>query len=123
MRRIPTGMVRAFCSAPCRRVDMLVGTLAEGAEVRPEGFAFGETTFQIFILMASRRILADRFFTEAYDAAHYTKEGLDWVDQSSFKNVLVRNYPELRSALAKVGNAFLPWDGSAGREVSDDFSK
>lgn len=103
------------------RVDLLVGTLAEGPTVRPEGFGFGETMFQIFLLMASRRLMADRFFTDQYNPATYTQEGLDWIDAASFKSVIVRNHPETADALANVDNAFLPWDGSAGRDAPTDF--
>lgn len=105
------------------RVDLLIGTLAEGAEVRPDGFGFGETMFQVFILMASRRLHTDRFFTTNYDAAHYTQEGLDRIQNTTFKAVLIRNYPQLASALDNVDNAFLPWDGSVGRDVPTDFPK
>ncbi len=56
-------------------IDLLVGTLGE--EVRPTNFGFGETQFQIFILMASRRLMADRFFTTYYRKEYYTKDGLD----------------------------------------------
>lgn len=103
------------------RVDLLVGTLAEGQEVRPESFGFGETMFQIFLLMASRRLFADRFFTDAYNEQTYTREGLDWVNESNFKTVLLRNLPELGASLDAVDNAFLPWDGSSGRDVPREF--
>jgi hypothetical protein len=90
-------------------LDLMVGTLAEG--YRPTGFGFGETMFQIFILNASRRLQADRFYTDCYTEEYYTKEGLDWIDQSSFKNVILRHYPELASTgLGNIKNAFEPWD-------------
>lgn len=90
-------------------IDMAVGTRAETE--RPEKFGFGETLFQIFILNASRRLQADRFFTESYNAETYTQEGLDWIDRATFKSVLLRHYPELReTGLARVDNAFEPWD-------------
>lgn len=38
-------------------VDLLIGCLAEN---RPPGFGFGETTFQLFLLMANRRLMTDR---------------------------------------------------------------
>ena len=44
------------------------------------GFGFGETMFQIFILNASRRLQADRFYTDDYREEVYSKEGLAWVD-------------------------------------------
>jgi hypothetical protein len=90
-------------------VDLLIGNLAETH--RPTGFGFGETLFEIFILNASRRLQADRFFTESYREDVYTPEGLAWVDEASLKTVLLRHYPELRSTgLANVENAFEPWD-------------
>ncbi|MEO6785947.1 MAG: peroxidase family protein [Chthoniobacteraceae bacterium] len=90
-------------------LDLMIGTLSEGH--RPTGFGFGETMFQIFILNATRRLQADRFYTDNYNEETYTKEGLDWIDSSSFKTVLLRNYPELaRTGLANVTNAFEPWD-------------
>ncbi len=90
-------------------LDLLVGTLAEG--YRPTGFGFGETMFQIFILNATRRLQADRFYTDCYTEEYYTKEGLDWIDKSSFKNVILRHYPELAATgLGNIKNAFEPWD-------------
>ncbi len=90
------------------RLDLLVGCLAES--VRPTGFGFGETAFQVFILMASRRLQADRFFTTSYDAATYTQEGLDWVKRATMKEVLLRHYRnELAATLEGVDNAFFPW--------------
>jgi hypothetical protein len=90
-------------------IDMHVGSRAESR--RPTGFGFGETLFQVFILNASRRLQADRFFTESYNEETYTREGLAWVDGADMKSVLLRHYPELRaSGLANVDNAFEPWD-------------
>ena len=90
------------------RVDLLVGTLAEGH--RPTCYGFGETLFQVFTLMASRRIHADRFYTESYDADTYTQAGLDWIEAASMKAVLLRHYPALaQTGLANVTNAFYPW--------------
>ncbi|MBR7839859.1 hypothetical protein KDL01_41875, partial [Actinospica durhamensis] len=45
------------------KVDLMVGLYAEKL---PAGFAFSDTAFRIFILMASRRLNSDRFFTEYY---------------------------------------------------------
>ena len=90
-------------------LDLMIGTLSEGH--RPTHFGFGETLFQIFILNATRRLQADRFYTDNYDEETYTREGLDWIDTATFKTVLLRHYPELgQSGLANVSNAFEPWD-------------
>ena len=41
-------------------VDYLVGVLAESP--RPKGYIISETSFYVFIMNASRRLLCDRFF-------------------------------------------------------------
>lgn len=93
-------------------LDLMVGTLAEGH--RPDGFGFGETMFQIFILNATRRLQADRFYTDCYTEEYYTKEGLEWIDKADLKTVILRHYPELASTgLSNIKNAFEPWDRDA----------
>jgi Animal haem peroxidase len=42
------------------KVDLQVGMYAEPL---PPGFGFSDTAFRAFILMASRRLKSDRFFT------------------------------------------------------------
>lgn len=90
------------------QIDALVGQLAE--TVRPEGFAFGETAFQIFILNASRRLMTDRFYTESYTDEVYTAEGIDWVEENTMVDVIRRHFPELELSLTGIENAFKPWD-------------
>ncbi len=91
------------------KLDLLIGTLAEGH--RPTGFGFGETLFQIFILNATRRLQADRFYTDSYNERTYTKEGLAWIDGSDLKTVILRHFPELsQTGLGNIKNAFEPWD-------------
>jgi hypothetical protein len=88
------------------RVDLQVGLLAEPL---PPGFGFSDTAFRIFILMASRRLKSDRFFTNDYSPDVYTPEGLDWVERTTMSDVLLRHHPELAPALEGVENAFAPW--------------
>jgi Animal haem peroxidase len=88
------------------RVDLQVGLLAEPL---PPGFGFSDTAFRIFILMASRRLKSDRFFTNDYRPDVYTPEGLEWVENSTMSKVLLRHHPELAPALDGVKNAFAPW--------------
>ncbi len=91
------------------KLDLLVGTYAEAT--RPTCYGFGETLFQVFTLMATRRLQGDRFYTELYTADVYTQEGLDWVEDNTMKSVLLRHYPELgQTGLASVDNAFAPWE-------------
>lgn len=103
----------AYGAAPAdvEKLDLLIGTLSEAH--RPAFFGFGETMFQIFILNASRRLQADRFYTTCYNEETYTPEGLAWIDNTDLKTVLLRHYPELaKTGLANVKNAFEPWDTS-----------
>jgi hypothetical protein len=90
------------------KLDLLIGTLAETQ--RPTGFGFGETQFQIFLLMASRRLQADRFFTTDFRAEVYTPEGMEWIKNSSLKTVLLRHFPGLAKHLEGIDNAFRPWN-------------
>lgn len=67
--------------------------------------------FQLFLLNATRRLQADRFYTDCYTPEYYTEEGMQWIDKNSLKTVLLRHYPQLaESGLANVMNAFEPWD-------------
>ena len=88
------------------QVDLMVGAFAER---RPAGFAFSDTAFRIFILMASRRLNSDRFFTSDYTPAMYTQAGMDWINDNSMATVLLRHYPQLRPAIGALPNAFQPW--------------
>ena len=54
------------------KLDLSVGMFAEK---RPHGFAFSDTAFRIFILMARRRLNSDRFFTRDYDARGLHQDG------------------------------------------------
>jgi hypothetical protein len=79
------------------------------AETPPEGFGFSDTAFRIFILMASRRLRSDRFFTSDYSPRVYTQPGIDWINNNDMTSVLLRHYPELTAPLRGVKNAFAPW--------------
>jgi Animal haem peroxidase len=87
-------------------VDLMVGLYAEDL---PEGFGFSDTAFRVFILMASRRLKSDRFFTKDYRAEVYTQFGLDWIEKNTMVTILRRHYPELAPALVNIENAFVPW--------------
>jgi hypothetical protein len=87
-------------------VDLMIGMYAEDV---PEGFGFSDTAFRVFILMASRRLRSDRFFTKDYRAEIYTQWGLDWIEKTTMTNLLLRHYPDLAPALRGVDNAFAPW--------------
>lgn len=84
----------------------MVGMFAEDL---PAGFGFSDTAFRVFILMASRRLKSDRFFSIDYRPEIYTPAGLKWIDDNDMQTVLLRHYPELKPALREVSNAFAPW--------------
>jgi hypothetical protein len=91
------------------QVDTIVGMFAEK---RPDGFAFSDTAFRIFVLMASRRLNSDRFFTDYFTPEVYSPIGYRWVVENDFTSVLLRHYPQLRSSLAGVANPFAPWQAA-----------
>jgi hypothetical protein len=88
------------------QVDTMIGMYAER---KPKGFGFSDTAFRIFILMASRRLESDRFFTRDYRPEVYTKEGIEWVENNSMRTLLLRHFPDLEPALQGVENPFAPW--------------
>ena len=88
------------------RVDLMIGLYAEP---KPRGFGFSDTAFRIFILMASRRLNSDRFFTTDYTSRIYTQAGIDWIDDNDMSSVLLRHFPDLLPSLRNVENAFAPW--------------
>ena len=89
-------------------LDLMIGLFAEK---RPRGFAFSDTAFRIFILMASRRLKSDRFFTANYGPEDYQPEGIRWVDESDLKSVIHRHHPKLATALQGAEKVFAPWRG------------
>jgi hypothetical protein len=95
------------------QLDQMIGMYAENP---PKGFAFSDTAFRIFVLMASRRLNSDRFLTTDYNERVYTKTGIGWVNDTDMSTVLLRHYPALSPALRGVKNAFWPWTrvGSRG---------
>ena len=80
------------------KVDLMTGLYAEPL---PTGFGFSETAFRIFVLMASRRLKSDRFFTDDYRAENYTEFG--------------RNYNNENSMLTLLSVIVPSWPGSSRR--------
>jgi Animal haem peroxidase len=88
------------------KVDLMVGMYAE---TPPEGFGFSDTAFRVFILMASRRLKSDRYYTTDFTPAVYTQAGMDWINNNNMTTVLLRHFPELTPILQRTANAFAPW--------------
>jgi hypothetical protein len=89
------------------KVDLMVGMYAE---TPPRGFGISDTAFRLFILMASRRLKSDRFFTKDYTPEIYSRAGIDWVENNTMRTVLLRHYPALAAALYGITNPFVPWN-------------
>ncbi|HVD73230.1 MAG TPA: peroxidase family protein, partial [Xanthobacteraceae bacterium] len=89
------------------QVDLLVGL---HCETPPPGFGFSDTAFRIFILMASRRLKSDRFFTADFTPKVYTPAGFAWIQDNNMRSVLERHVPHMRPHFANVRNVFFPWD-------------
>ncbi|MFE9789700.1 peroxidase family protein [Nocardia salmonicida] len=87
-------------------VDLMIGLYAEP---KPPGFGFSDTAFRVFVLMASRRLSADRFFTTDFRPEIYTEAGMAWVRDTTMRSVLLRHFPTLAPALDGVANPFAPW--------------
>ena len=98
--------IRQVYNGDLEQVDLMTGLYAEPL---PSGFGFSETAFRLFVLMASRRLQSDRFFTDDYRPGIYTEFGLDHVKRNSMLTVLRRHVPDLSGVLAGVENAFHPW--------------
>jgi hypothetical protein len=98
--------IGAVYGGDVEKVDAIVGLLAEDL---PEGFGFSDTAFRIFIVMASRRLKSDRFFTVDYTPEMYTPEGMDWINRTFMTDVFLRHLPALEPAMRGVKNAFFKW--------------
>jgi hypothetical protein len=101
--------IRELYNGDLDAVDLVVGLFAEP---KPRGFGFSDTAFRVFVLMATRRLEADRFFTVDYRPEVYTRAGLDWVERTTMRDVLLRHFPELGPVLAGIENPFAPWPPS-----------
>ena len=80
------------------------------AEKPPKGFGFSDTAFRIFILMASRRLKSDRFFTTDYTPDVYTPRGPGRGSRAArWSTCCCATTPSSAPALEGCENAFAPW--------------
>ena len=105
--------IKKVYNGDLEKVDLMIGLLSEPL---PEGFGFSETAFRIFVLMASRRLKSDRFFTNDFKPEMYTKEGIAWIHDNGFASVLKRHHPQLAKPLEGVANPFAPWKASQAEQ-------
>ena len=100
-------------------VDLMTGLYAEPL---PENFGFSETAFRVFILMASRRLKSDRFFTDDFRPEIYTEFGIEYIRKNTMLHVLRRHYPQLAPALEGRDECLRPVeeaDRTAGRSRNE----
>ncbi|XP_059303411.1 alpha-dioxygenase 2-like [Lycium ferocissimum] len=89
------------------KLDLQVGL---HAEKKIKGFAISETAFFIFVLIASRRLEADRFFTTDFNPQTYTEKGFEWVNKTeTLKDVIDRHFPEMTKKYMRCTSAFSVW--------------
>jgi hypothetical protein len=71
-----------------------VGCLAD--KDRPEGFAFGIVPYYIFVVMASRRLLSDRFMQEGLTVENYSEIGVRYLMETTLHDILARQFPDMK---------------------------
>ncbi|MCD7451748.1 Alpha-dioxygenase 2 [Datura stramonium] len=90
------------------KLDLQVGL---HAEKKIKGFGISETAFFIFLLIASRRLEADRFFTTDFNSRTYTEKGFEWVNKTeTLKDVIDRHFPEMTEKYMRCTSAFSVWN-------------
>jgi hypothetical protein len=98
--------IRRVYDNDLEKVDLLIGLMGEPL---PKDFGFSDSAFRIFVLMASRRLKSDRFFSKDYRPEVYTKQGIDWVENNGMKEVIGRHFPALTPFMQGIDSAFQPW--------------
>ena len=89
------------------------------AEKRPTGFAFSDTAFRIFILMASPAAQQRPVLHQGLPAGDLLAgRAWHWIRDNDMRTVLLRHFPELRPALRGVDNAFAPWKRVTGPQMA-----
>ena len=79
------------------------------AEPFPKGFGFSDTAFRVFVLMASRRLEADYFFTDDYRPEIYAdRYRMGGVEQHAL--CPAPPLSGLEPALRGIQNPFAPWN-------------
>lgn len=96
------------------KIDLMTGLYAEPLL---QGLGFSETAFRIFVLMASRRLESDRFFTDDYRPEACTSLGLNHVRHNGMVSILKRHHPGLAESLEGAANPFTLWRTAEGAPV------
>jgi hypothetical protein len=116
--------VRKVYNNDIEKVDTAVGSLSEWPGRTPQTMGFSGSTFAEFILMASRRVQSDRFYTTDFRKEIYTPEGIDRViGLGGMKDIIDRNAPELAakqtrdSSFHPLGSGPIPLNNSGIDEL------
>ncbi len=101
--------VRKVYNNDIEKVDTVIGSLAEWPGRSAQTMGFSGSTFLEFILMASRRVQSDRFYTTDFRPEVYTPEGIDRVrGLGGMKDIINRNAPNLKNIEEQRQSAFHP---------------
>lgn len=101
--------IRKVYNNDIEKVDTVIGSLAEWPDRTPKTMGFSASTFLEFILMASRRVQADRFYTEDFRPEIYTPEGIARIrNLNGMRDVIERNAPNLKEAVSTRDSSFHP---------------
>lgn len=110
--------IRKVYNNDIEKVDTVIGTLAEWPHRTPETMGFSASTFLEFILMASRRVQADRFYTEDFRPEIYTPEGIERIRKlDGLKEIIERNAPGVKDAISVRQSSFHPLGQVEGDQV------
>ena len=91
--------IKTVYNGDLEKVDLMTGLYAEPL---PEGFGFSETAFRIFILMASRRLKSDRFFTDDFRPEIYTEFGIDYIRKNTMLTRAAAPLPAARAGARRA---------------------
>ena len=94
-KRLRASLKRIY-SNDIEKLDLLIGT---HLECKMTGCVFGETIYQVFLLHTIRRVTNDKFYTTMYNAETYTQFGINYIEEITFKKLLIKHYPELSNVI------------------------
>lgn len=109
------------------KLDLLIGDMYE--KKPSPAFALSETSFIIFLLMASRRLDSDPYLNENLKEKYYTEIGINHLhDTDGFVDILDRHYPDLAKVFKdRNQSAFKPlaeksWEKKIEEVVPKDIT-
>ena len=92
--------LKKIYSNDVEKLDLIIGT---HLEPKMPKCIFGETIYNVFVLQTLRRITNDRFFTINFNSKTYTKYGIDYIENITFKKLLTKHFPKLEHLIPTTG--------------------